>query len=153
MDAKRTEVRLGSTKQIDYGGRACKPESSSTSVFSITSVESINAICQKSVLAAKAGFVSQLWHSFFACTLPRTSPESAFSAKSITSGLPFVPNRGHAPGLQFRTAISLWCLLNLPHLLLERSSGGSQHHDLKGKDAESEEAQEHANGSSLALYA
>jgi hypothetical protein len=39
-------------------------------------------------LAAKAGFVSQLWHSFFACTLPRTSPESAFSAEWITSGLP-----------------------------------------------------------------
>jgi hypothetical protein len=38
----------------------------------------------------------------------------------ITEELPsFVRNWRHAPGLQFRTPVSLWCLLNLPHLLLE----------------------------------
>jgi hypothetical protein len=30
---------------------------------------------------------------------------------------------------QFRIAVSSGCLLNLPHWFLERSSGGSQHHE------------------------
>src|SRR5207237_5929361 len=51
-------------------------------------------------------------------------------SNSVPSGLPsLVRNRRHAPRLQFRTAMSLWCLLNLPHLLLKRSSGGCQHHE------------------------
>jgi hypothetical protein len=67
------------TKQKNYGGRACKPESSSTSVFSITSVESINAICQRSQFRQqKQVFCHSYGTVFFAFTLPRTSTEGAF---------------------------------------------------------------------------
>jgi hypothetical protein len=33
------------------------------------------------------------------------------------------------PQIEFSWAISLWWLSNLAHLLLERSSGGSQQHE------------------------
>jgi len=43
-------------------------------------------LSKKSVWAAKAGFVSQLWHSFFSCNLPRTSAESASFVNMDSSG-------------------------------------------------------------------
>jgi hypothetical protein len=60
-------------------GEPCKPESSSTSVFSITSVESINAICQRSQFRQQKQVLCHSYGTvFFACTLPRFSTESAF---------------------------------------------------------------------------
>jgi len=48
----------------------------------------------------------------------------------ITSGLPVIrPKSAPRTRTPISHTVSVRCLLNLPHWLLERSSGGSQHHE------------------------
>src|SRR6202008_989296 len=64
------------SKLFKMAGEPCKPESSSTSVFSITSVESINAICQRSQFGQQKQVLCHSYGTVFCgCTLPRTSTE------------------------------------------------------------------------------